>query len=154
MNEATRRAYLEALGIPVWIGKACADEAAGLVVAGVDLGPGDGQVLLVCGGQDEPATRLAADIARALGAEPVWAWAGAPGTGLAEAVSEKLFTTVLILGRALADGLLGRDTPRTVGSARILVAPGLDELAREPRARKALWRMIRDGRPGGISGAA
>jgi DNA polymerase III psi subunit len=147
MNEATRRAYLEALDIPVWIRKEHAEALAAEPVSLLRAGPGSGQVLLVCNAQEEPASRIAADVSRALGAEPVWAWPedGAGGHALADLVADRLLTAVVIFGKGLAAGLLGSGEAERLGSARVLLAPGFDELAGRPQARRALWDVIRRG---------
>lgn len=157
MNDATQRAYLEALEIPVWVRKELAESAKVVAPTGLKLGPGKGQVMLVCSRMDEPASRIAADIARSLDAAPVWAWPEPEGNGdgLAGLVAEKLFTSVVIFGQQLAAALLGLDTPETIGSARILVATEFGELARSPEARKQLWRLVASERlgKGGARGA-
>ncbi len=104
MSEVNQRAYLEAMEIPVWVRKEyvnreCVDQAPEFVSPTLRLGPGAGDVLLVCGRVDEPATRIAADIARSLKAEPVWAWldADAAGSDVETVVNEQLFTTIIVL---------------------------------------------------------
>lgn len=147
MKEATRRAYLEALDIPVWIRKEHAEALPAEPAKLLRAGPGAGQVMLVCAAQDEPASRIAADVTRALGAEPVWAWpeAGPDGCSLADLVSDRLLTAVVVFGKGLAASLLGREAGETLGSARVVLAPGFDELASQPEARRALWDEIRSG---------
>lgn len=143
-------AYLEALGVPVWARKELVDgqdRAAadhGQFPAGVRLGPGSGQFLLLCSGATETAGRLASDIARAMGGQPVWAWPvdGEPGQPVAEAVGEHLFTTLLVFGSGVGRRVFGAAAPGSVGSARVLVAPGMDELAGDPAARRSLWHML------------
>ncbi|MGD8346475.1 MAG: hypothetical protein PVI83_04475, partial [Lysobacterales bacterium] len=69
MNEARRRAYLEAMGFDVWVQKPPPPLENRLVV-----GPGRGNTLLICATPELSASKLAADIARAVGGEPAWAW--------------------------------------------------------------------------------
>ena len=145
---AQRAAYLEALGIPVWVRKGQAAATSRPAAAGLRLGPGTGRFLLLCAGADETAGRLAADIARVLGEEPVWAWPAVEETGAAveSAVDEHLFTNLLVFGAETACQVFGASAPRTVNSARVLVVPGMAELAAEPGARAGLWRTLCDNR--------
>jgi len=144
MTEARQRAYLDAMEIPVWVRKELADQVPDFVSPPLKLGPGSGPVLLVCSRVDEPATRLAADIARSLSTEPVWAWPGLEGDGAqTEAiVNDHLFTTVIVFGASLETQLFNGGVPETLGSARLLVAPGLDELATSPHSRNRLWKLL------------
>ena len=106
MAEARRQAYLEAMGFDVWVRKPPPPERGALVV-----GPGGGSTLLVCHGPEASSDRLAADIARAIGDEPVWAWPAADGgaeyPGVEEAVARGLFTRLLVFGEHLARELPG-----------------------------------------------
>jgi DNA polymerase III psi subunit len=139
--EQRRRAYLEAMGFEVWLPRP-AGPAPGLVY----LGPGDGSVLLVCESPEATGSRLAADIARAVGGNPVWAWPDGHGAGqgvtLEQAVSHRLFTQVLLLGQELAESILGGKPPDVLGSAAVTVAPGLQELGERASARQQLWGRI------------
>ena len=150
MNEARRRAYLEAMGFDVWVSKHAAVAAGAEAEAGparLVIGPGAGSMLLVCPGPETIAGRLAADIVRAVGNDPVWAWpdpdAGTQGPTLAEAVADRLFTRLVVFGDSLAATLFGGSTPEVLGSSAVGVAPGLDDLDARPEARRALWRLIR-----------
>jgi len=148
MNETRRRAYLEAMGFDVWVSKqAAAAVEAGAGPARLVIGPGAGSTLLVCPGPEAIAGRLAADIVRTVGSDPVWAWpdpdAATRGPTLAEAVGDRLFTRLVIFGESLAAALLGAPAPEVLGSSAVAVAPGLDDLAASPEARRALWRLIR-----------
>ena len=112
MSDVNQRAYLEAMEIPVWVPKEQiirenVDRAPEFVSPGLQLGPGTGEVLLVCGSVDEPAQHIAADIARSLKVEPVWAWpdADAAGFDIGTAISEHLFTILMVFGKALQQQL-------------------------------------------------
>jgi len=149
MNEARRRAYLEAMGFDVWVSKHAAAAAGAETAAGparLVIGPGAGSTLLVCPGPEAIAGRLAADIVRAVGSDPVWAWpdpdAATQGPTLADAVGDRLFTRLMVFGESLADALFGGPAPEVLGSSAVGVAPGLDDLAERPEARRALWRLI------------
>lgn len=148
MNEARRRAYLEAMGFDVWLSRhAEAAAGAGAGPARLVIGPGAGSTLLVCPGPEAIAGKLAADIARAVGNDPVWAWpdpdAGAQGPTLAEAVGDRLFTRLLVFGESLAGAVFGASAPEVMGSSAVGVAPALDDLDASAEARRALWRLIR-----------
>jgi DNA polymerase III psi subunit len=141
MTEVRRRAYLEAMGLDIWLRKPPPAERDRLVV-----GPGAGSALLVCARPEASSGKLAADIARAIGSEPVWAWPEAEGDAsnptLEEAVGERLVTRLLIFGADLARALCGPKVPDVLLSAAVHVAPDLDELAARGSARRALWRAI------------
>jgi DNA polymerase III psi subunit len=161
MNQPRQQQYLEALDIPAWVRKEYVTGSKSgfeAVASGLlTLGPGSGHLLLVCGDLNEPASRLAADIARSLVSEPVWAWPAEDSTesgGQAPAdiettVREYLFTSVVVLGDALAESLFSGDVPETLGSARVVSAPAMAELASSPAARMALWDALRDNRLAG-----
>ena len=149
MSDVNQRAYLEAMEIPVWvpreqINRENVDQAPVFVSPGLKLGPGSGEVLLVCGSVDEPAQHIAADIARSLKVEPVWAWpdADAAGSDIGTAISEHLFTTLIVFGKALQQQLFDGSAPESLGSARILVVPGMATLCTSSTARQALWQLI------------
>ena len=94
----------------------------------------------------DSATPLAADIARALGEEPVWAWpdpAGAPEQpGLEQAIGAGLFTFVILFGNRLAKRLLGGDDRDVIASASITIAETLASLEVSPAAKRDLWSRI------------
>jgi len=147
VNEARRRAYLEALGLPVWVLRDGGAGEAPATAAGARLRicPGSGGTLLVCGSAAETASTLAADIVRAIGGDPAWAWPEREegvGDSLAEAVSERLLTAIVVFGVTLADEVFGGDAPAAVGSARVVVAPRMAALGAEPGARRTLWRQL------------
>ena len=153
MSESRQRAYLEALEIPVWVSKELAAQVPDFISPCLKLGPGSGHVLLVCSALEEPASRIASDIARCLRSEPVWAWPDPDGpfddiTGM---VREKLFTSIVMFGEPLKVELFGASMPETMGSARLFTAPGIDELAASPSARRSLWQLIRGN---GLTGHA
>jgi DNA polymerase III psi subunit len=111
---------------------------------GIRLGPGRDGILLVCAGNDEPASRLASDIARALGAVPVWAWPGA-GTevvSIESAVEENLFTEVAVFGADLAASLFPGDVPAKVGAASILQLPSMAAIREQADSRRSLWNAL------------
>lgn len=138
MIESRRRAYLEAMGYPIWVSRKRNFDGALL-----NLAPGQGRCLLVCPSAAETSTRLAGDIARALGGEACWAWFGdGGGVGLADAVNERLAVHVVLFGADAAKPLLGGEPPAVLGSAALLVAPGMDRLAASAEARQTLWREL------------
>ena len=138
MMEAQRQAYLEAMGINVWVRKPVMDDSLRLL-----LGPGTGSTLLLCRDAGEQSVAIGADIGRFLGGDPVWAWPdteqGNDSPGLKAAVDQQLFTRVVIFGASLAERLFGGAVPPVVGSARTIVSADLDEMALSGSARKALW---------------
>lgn len=146
MSTPRQRAYLEAMGIPVWVARNAPGED--LVESGapaaVQLGPGSGHLLMLCGSVSEPSGALATDVARVLGSAPVWGWPGEAGTGtsLAEAVSEGLFTHVLVFGEATEASVFGGPAPEAVGPAAVLRFASLQELESSPGARRELWRAL------------
>ncbi len=141
MIEAQRRAYLEAMGIGVWINKSDAPDGIRWLV-----GPGSGSTLLLCRTARESGTRLAADIGRSLGGDPVWAWPDPEGRQefptLADTLEQNLFTQVLLFGRALAGQAFKGSAPEVLASASVQVAADLDELAVNGMARRKLWQCL------------
>jgi hypothetical protein len=146
MIEAQRRAYLDAMGISVWLCKPVAADLDRLVI-----GPGSGSTLLLCRDAGESASQVSADICRYLADGPAWAWpdpaASAQLPSLKETIAQGLFTRVLIFGQALGSQLLNSRVPEIIGSARILVAPDLDQLAASAHARQDLWLLLSDKQP-------
>ncbi len=144
MTEARRRAYLEAMGYDVWVARPPGPGPARLVV-----GPGVGGDLLVCASPDESSGKLAADISRALGGDPSWAWPDPNGENggptVEEAVADRLFTHLIVFGAELANALFGAQPPDVLGSSAVRVAPALDELAVRGTAKCAFWRLIGGG---------
>lgn len=143
MIEARSLAYLEAMGIEAWSLRPAQRRWDQLVV-----GPGAGCTLLVCNNSDETGSVLATDIARALAAEPVWAWPDpeehSSRVTLEESVRQGLFTTVLIFGKQLGTHIFSGGTPELLGSAKIHVTHSMETLRNSGAARKALWRLIYD----------
>jgi hypothetical protein len=141
MIESQRRAYLEAMDINVWLGKAEAADQIGLVI-----GPGSGSTLLLCRAADESATRLAADISRYLADGPVWAWpcqeASQQYPSLEHAIGTYLFTRVVVFGQSLAAQLFNGQPPQILGSAAIIVARGVNVLEASADARRELWQKL------------
>jgi hypothetical protein len=141
MIEAQRRAYLEAMGIGVWVIKPAAPDTDRWVV-----GPGAGGTLLLCRTADESGTRLAADIGRSLGGDPVWAWPDPQGRrefpSLKDTIEQYLFTQVLLFGPALTSLAFKGSAPEVLGSASVQVIADLDELAVDGMARRKLWQCL------------
>ncbi len=143
MIESRQRAYLDAMGIPVWTLRQRTEPKPVPVASDLSLklGPGNGGILLICATDTESASKLANDIGRSLGSVPVWSWpdSGADSVKPAVAVDQNLFTTVAVFGTALAEQFFGRDLPESVNSASLVLLPSMHELATEPAARRALW---------------
>ena len=137
-------AYLEAMGIPVWVRKEIAAKPGREAAAGLRLGPGSGQFLLLCANAGETSGHLASDITRVFTAEPVWAWPAIdePGQSVEAAIDERFFTTLVVFGPEAARQVFGKDTPGMIGPARVLVVPAMDELANDPAARCSLWNIL------------
>jgi hypothetical protein len=146
MIEAQRRAYLEAMGIGVWVNKPAAPDAARWLV-----GPGSGSTLLLCRSPEESGTRLAADIGRSLGGNPVWAWPDPDSSqehpSLEDTIEQYLFTQVVLFGTALAGLAFNGKVPGIVGSAKVQVTADLDELAVDGMARRYLWQCLAGALP-------
>ncbi len=145
MIESQRRAYLDALGFDVWVARPAEPARDRLVIS-----PGQGSILLVCGSATASVTKLAGDIARALGASPVWAWpdpeAGPDSPTVEEAVIERMFTRVIVFGAGLGEQLFGGAIPETLVSSAVNVTATLDDLAVRGSLKKGLWRLLRDWR--------
>jgi hypothetical protein len=111
---------------------------------GIKLGPGRDGILLVCASADEPASRLANDIARALGAVPVWAWPEADDEVLSieSAVRENLFTEIAVFGDDLAAALFSGEVPEKVGSASVVQLPSMTAVREQATSRRALWNAL------------
>jgi len=153
MIEARRRAYLEAMGFDVWVSRAAAEAAQAFAgaeaTARLQLGPGEGSTLVVCGEAAHSAGKFAGDLARALGSEPVWAWPdaadGADGQELEAVVDARLITRVVLLGAEVTRRLFPGGVPANVRSAVVATAAAMEELAVSGEARRALWRCLRGG---------
>jgi hypothetical protein len=149
MIEARRRAYLEALGLDVWIARSPAAEGAWL-----GAGPGQGSTLLICASVVDSETEIAGDIARAIADDPVWAWLE-PSTDadiqrLEDLIGNRLITRVLLFGSVPARALFPGEVPQVVGSATLSIAPALEELAASGIVRRDFWHQLRKlgGAPG------
>jgi len=113
------------------------------------IGPGGGSILLLCNRPEDTAAQLASDVARCLNEPPVWGWLsqGQSGSGAAEtglslerAIDERLFTRVLLFCADSTAAEVGKD--EVLGSARIIYAPPIAELARNPEAKRRLWMQL------------
>lgn len=151
--------YLKNMGIDVWVLRRDGDQAAPLPAPEISvsdgrpapagekprvlLGPGTGDILLLCRDAAESASRLAADIARSLDCEPVWGWpeqnAREAGISLDRAIEDRLFTRVLVFGAALHQSGSGAGP---VGKARVIYTESMDVLQQQASARKALWAKL------------
>lgn len=142
--DARRLAYLEAMEIPVWVSRGAADDAPEVAALSLHLGPGSSGLLLVCASQEIPASALAHDIVRILPETPVWAWPSADvgGAELPRAVEERLFTSILVFGGALAEQVCGHAAPERIGPARLMVTDDFRTLAERPESRRSLWQML------------
>jgi len=167
MNLRRRQEYLKAMGIEVWQsrsaaaagvddGRAREDLAEGLQpkdattadsmpAARFGVGPGSGKTLLVCARSEEAATALAADIARSLEGEPVWAWPAAgtkePGVTLAAAIAEHMFDRVLIFGSGQAVGVAAGEDG-IAAAAQLIRAEPIAVLMESGDARRGLWQQL------------
>jgi DNA polymerase III psi subunit len=146
MINSRQQAYLDAMDIGVW----CLRETPSIKTCvpasqpGLKLGPGGGGVLLVCAADNHSASRLANDISRTLGSVPVWAWPSSDSNAakLADAVEENLFTTVAIFGKDLAGQFLEGDLPVSLGSAKLVLLPAMDDIQDHADAKRALWTTL------------
>ncbi len=111
---------------------------------GLKLGPGSGGILLICAADTDSASRLSNDISRALGNVPVWAWpdADVAAIELADAVEDKLFTTVAIFGNDLAAQFFDGELPASLNSAKLVLLPAMSDLQGEAEARRSLWTIF------------
>jgi len=143
MIESRRRAYLDAMGFDTWLLKPAPVERNRLLFS-----PGESGTLLVCNSPEASVTRFAGDVARALGTRPVWAWpdpdGGQESRTMGEAIGQYLFTRVILFGSTLGRQLFEAAVPEVVGSARIIVAPELDDLQDRGVAKQAFWRRLRE----------
>lgn len=149
MISQRQHAYLDAIGIEVWSLREPALPASPQVVAAcssvaaprLKIGTGSGGILLVCTADVDSASRLANDIARALGSIPVWAWPDeeAAAIDLATVVDEKLFTTVAVFGDALAGLFFNGDLPVSVSSAKLVLLPSMQDIQTSADVRRSLW---------------
>lgn len=160
MHRGRQVEYLRAMGIEVWwrrgngipVGSRAATQpnvsptSAMTPDRGYVIGPGSGSLLLLCDSAGDAALPIAADIARCFADAPVWGWpapaGGAAGMALDQAIRERLFTGVLVFG-ALPETPAAAGCSPVWGSARIVHANALADLARSPEARRALWERLR-----------
>jgi len=115
----------------------------------LEIGPGSGSTLLLCSRPEDAAMPLASDIARCLDEAPVWGWSsqshggqGSAETGftLERAIDERLFTRVLLF---CSDSMASQsDKVEVLGSARIIYAPSLAELASQAEHKRRLWMQL------------
>lgn len=150
--DSRQLAYLDAMDIGVWrLRDAPKLEVQQPVVAnmpGLKLGPGGGGNLLICAVDSDSASRLANDISRAMGSNPVWAWPHDDSNAvmLPTAIDDNLFTTVAIFGAELAGAIFGGDLPASLNSANIVLLPAMQDLQDSADARKLLWsKLCRSG---------
>jgi hypothetical protein len=166
MNPARRHAYLQALGIQAWTLRSAPRAAPAPALQpgpemtgagsgpelreppaathGIVIGPGSGDTLLLCGRSADAATPLAADIVRSLAGEPVWSWladAAAPGIPLQQAISERLFTRVVVFGPGLLPPAMAGDAT-VIGSARLVQVDSIAALSGSGAARRNLWLAL------------
>ncbi|NNL96466.1 MAG: hypothetical protein HKO64_12665, partial [Xanthomonadales bacterium] len=142
MIAARQKAYLDAMNIPVWVLRSTA-EASNSACA-VQLGPGSGQVLLLCASREHSAGKLASDIARALRIEPVWGWpVDDPSCPLlAESVGERLFTHIVVFGSDAELSGFGGPASELLGSAAVIRAPAMPDLRQSAAERRKLWAQL------------
>jgi hypothetical protein len=141
MIESRRRAYLDAIGLDVWLIKPPKPEFDRLLFQ-----PGEGRTLLICDSPDATATRIAGDIARAFAGDVVWAWPDPEGKRenptLEQAVDQYLFTRAIVFGAGLGRQMFRGKAPLVTGSASITVTNSVDELAVRGDARRAFWMQL------------
>lgn len=155
--EARRRAYLEAMGFDVWVAR-LSDAPGGRM----GVSAASGSLLLVSASGADRDTALGGDLVRVLGGDPVWAWLhpqeNETSETLENVVKSKLITQVIVLGAESKRYLFGAQAPDIIASARVTVAPSLQELGVSGRARRTLWaqlRLLRNGSgQGGSRGSA
>ncbi len=144
MLDGRQQAYLDAMGITTWVLRVQGppEQALAKTAPALKLGPGNGGTLLVCATGAEAAGSLASDIGRALSGVPVWAWPAEVEAGsvtLEQAVSERLFTSVVIFGAELAATLFPGGVPGGVQTASLVQLPSIPVLEQDGQARRGLW---------------
>jgi len=141
MIESRRRAYLDALGFDVWCTRPPAPDFDRFL-----LQAGEGDTLLVCDQPCDLENPLVSDITRALAGAAVWAWPDPEGRveslSLGEAVAQCLATRVVVFGSGLIQQIFKGEAPLVVGSARILSAPRINDLAVDGSAKRVLWKEL------------
>ena len=134
--------YLQAMRIPVWVSRTQASPGT-VTSPGLRVGPGSAAVLLLCEEAGQSATPLAADLARAVGGAPAWAWPDdGAGAQLADVVRERLLTGVAVFGADLARRLFAGNTPDSLGTAKVVTLPATDELLTDAKARRRCWALL------------
>lgn len=152
MMDATRLAYLEAMGIDVWQPRGrdragCEDQPAPDRIV---LREGASDILCIAESAAEADGKLAADISRAMRCRPVWGWPADAGDDPADSdslqavVGERLITRVVIFGRVAAGSVFGRSVPDVLGAARVHLVPGLKRLGNDRDAKRILWKLMCD----------
>ncbi len=168
MTPDARLAYLEALGIPLWVRReklAAFSPAPASAIPGtvpetavvpaapvarkprsVRLSPGEGPGLLICAGPGEASGALAGDLGRTLGGQPAWAWpdSGNAAQPVEDASKARMFTALVVFGAGLARTIFGGKPPVSCGAARVVVAPSMAELKSNADARRECWRVLRE----------
>jgi hypothetical protein len=172
ISENRRVQYLQAMGIDAWISRDRAkaeaivgssvpesEPLASLQLPGLnagpstqeiryEIGPGSGQTLVLCASREQAASPLASDIARCLDEVPVWGWQEKPvgpegaaqaGLSLQSAIEDRLFTRVLLFCNLPAEP---SGQAQVIGSALVIRAPALPELANNPQQKRALWMQL------------
>jgi len=146
MIDSRQQAYLDAMDIGVWCLResACAAEPVPVNTPGLKLGPGGGGILLICAADTDSASRLANDISRSLGSTPVWAWPHADdnSVNLANAIEDKLFTTVAIFGDELAAHFFDGELPPGLNSAKLVLLPPMQDIKNSAGTRQTLWSIL------------
>lgn len=139
-------AYLEAMDIAVWKLREAPsiNTCVPAIKSRLKLGPGGGGVLLICAADNHSASRLANDISRILGSVPVWAWPSSDTSAveLTDAVEENLFTTVAIFGEDLAGQFLDGELPVSLGPAKLVLLPGMEDIQDHADAKRVLWTAL------------
>lgn len=118
----------------------------------IQVGPGRGSTLLVCASAAESASKFAADVVRAVGGDPPWAWpvpgesggAGGDSFTLEEAIGARLITRVFVFGGDAGGRLFTSGIPPVVGTATVTPLAALEEISLQGVAKRALWRCLRD----------
>ncbi len=126
----------------------------------IQLGPGRGSTLLICSSAADSASKFAADVVRALGGDPAWAWpvrgmgrgavhgadhgAGGEDSTLEQAIGARLITRVFVFGADSARWLFQCQIPAVVGSATVTPLAGLKEISLRGADKRALWQCLQD----------
>ena len=148
MDEIRRQAYLEAIGIDVWLARPEPGQARAIHCS--ETAGAEASLLLVCERPEQADTPLAEDLVRAFGGNGCWAWPSnseeMPAQTLADIVDERLFTRVVLFGKGMSQEVAGRQSGKVIASAQIETTVSLDELSASATARQALWRQLfKDG---------